>query len=116
MTATITSLAKERTDEPASHTNGRGSRRPRPVAEQESAVCARFFLSKYETNVGTFELGRELPTEGEARVEALKAGLTYYSVQEWRPIADLAGKNPELKREAVKRKETTNGSEQRCNS
>jgi hypothetical protein len=48
-------------------------------------------------------LGRELASEGEARVEALKLGVTYYAVQEWRPIADFAGKNPELKREAVTR-------------
>ena len=41
-----------------------------------------------------------------ARVEALKLGVTYYAVQEWRPVADFAGKNPELKREAVTRKES----------
>jgi hypothetical protein len=49
-------------------------------------------------------LGREFASEGEARVEALKLGVTYYSVQEWRPVADFGGKNPELKREAVTRK------------
>jgi len=108
MTATITSPAKELPDPPASHTTVRSARRVRPVDEQESAVCSRFFLSKPDPNGSTFELGRELSTEGEARVEALKAGVTYYSVQEWRPIADLAGRNPELKREAVERKEPTN--------
>jgi hypothetical protein len=51
-------------------------------------------------------LGRELPNEGEAKVEALKLGVTYYSVQEWRPVPDFAGKNPELKREAITRKGT----------
>jgi hypothetical protein len=51
-------------------------------------------------------LGRELPNEGEAKVEALKLGVTYYSVQEWRPVPDFGGKNPELKREAITRKGT----------
>jgi hypothetical protein len=45
-----------------------------------------------------------MANEGEARVEALKLGVTYYSVQEWRPVADFGGRNPELKREAVTRK------------
>jgi MoxR-like ATPase len=40
--------------------------------------------------------------------EALKGGLTYYTVQEWRPIADFAGRNPELKRESVTRKAGSN--------
>jgi hypothetical protein len=51
-------------------------------------------------------LGREFASEGEARVEELKLGVTYYAVQEWRPVADYAGKNPELKREAVTRKDS----------
>ena len=45
---------------------------------------ARFFLPKSGANGHAPELGRELPNEGEARVEALKMGVTYYSVQEWR--------------------------------
>lgn len=92
------------------HPNGKTMRRPRP-AEEESSADARFFLSKTETNGSTLELGREFSTEGEARVEALKAGLTYYSVQEWRPVANFAGKNPELKREPVTRKAGSNGTE-----
>lgn len=67
---------------------------------------ARFFLPKSGTNSHAPELGREFSNEGEARVEALKLGVNYYSVQEWRPVADFAGKNPELKREAVTRKGT----------
>jgi hypothetical protein len=51
-------------------------------------------------------LGREFASEGEARVEALKLEVTYYALQEWRPVADFCGKNPELKREAVTRSGT----------
>ena len=84
----------------------RGTRRGRPATEEESASGARFFLSKSGANGSSPELGRELPNEGEAKVEALKLGVTYYSVQEWRPVPDFGGKNPELKREAVTRKGT----------
>ena len=89
-----------------SHSASRGTRRARPASEEESASGARFFLSKSGANGNSPELGRELPNEGEAKVEALKLGVTYYSVQEWRPVPDFGGKNPELKREAVTRKGT----------
>lgn len=82
----------------------RSSRRSRPAVDEESARGTRFFLPKPGTSGTALELGREFASEGEARVEALKLGLTYYSVQEWRPVADFAGKNPELKREPVTRK------------
>ena len=85
---------------------GKGTRRARPAVEEESISGARFFLPKSGANGHAPELGRELPNEGEARVEALKLGVTYFSVQEWRPVADFAGRNPELKREAVPRKGT----------
>jgi hypothetical protein len=83
---------------------GKGGRRARPAEAEESVSGTRFFLPKSDTNGTSLELGREFYSEGEARVEALKLGVTYYSIQEWRPVADFAGKNPELKREPVSRK------------
>ena len=74
------------------------------AADEEGALSLRFFLGQSATNGTSLELGREFASEGEARVEALKLGVTYYGVQEWRPVANFAGKNPELKREAVTRK------------
>ena len=107
MATMFTSAADERTSQEATRPSIRPSRRPRPLAvNDESATGTRFFLPKTGTNGNSFELGRELASEGEARVEALKLGVTYYAVQEWRPVADFAGKNPELKREAVTRKES----------
>ena len=96
---------EERTSPVSSRTSTRTSRRSRSATDEESALGARFFLPKSGANGKAFEPGRELSSEGEARVEALKLGVTYYSVQEWRPVADFAGKNPELKREVVARKE-----------
>jgi len=104
MATPLSSAAEERTSPDATRLNTRPSRRPRSLAEdEESATGTRFFLPKTGTNGNSFELGREVASEGEARVEALKLGVTYYAVQEWRPVADFAGKNPELKREAVTR-------------
>jgi hypothetical protein len=102
MVTMLTSASDERTSPDSTRSNIRASRRPRAAGGEET-VLTRFFLAKSETNSNSLELGREFRSEGEARVEALKLGLTYYSVQEWRPVADFAGKNPELKREAVAR-------------
>jgi hypothetical protein len=102
----LTSASDERTSPDSNRPVIRPSRRSRPVADQEGAPGTRFFLPETGTNGNSLELGREFASEGEARVEALKLGVTYYSVEEWRPVADFAGKNPELRREAVTRKDS----------
>lgn len=107
MATMIASPPDAKTSQMGSHPANRAGRRARPTVEEEGVSGARFFLPKSGANSHAPELGRELPNEGEARVEALKLGVTYYSVQEWRPVADFAGRNPELKREAVPRKGTT---------
>src|SRR5258708_34785319 len=112
MTTMIASTAEERTELESSRPSGKSSRRARAITEEGRALGTRFFLSKPITNGSGFELGRECSSEGEARVEALKAGATYYSVQEWRPVADFAGRNPELKREAVTRRSTSHAPEE----
>ncbi len=105
--ATMTaSPPDERTTQVSNRPAGRGTRRASSAGDEEALLEARFFLPKSGTNGHAPELGREFSNEGEARVEALKLGVNYYSVQEWRPVADFAGKNPELKREAVTRKGT----------
>jgi hypothetical protein len=106
MATMTTSPPDERTSQPAGRATGRGTRRIRATAEEKTVSGVRFFLPKSGASGHAPELGREFPSEGEARVEALKLGVTYYSLQEWRPVADFAGKNPELKREAVTRKGT----------
>ena len=107
MATMLSSASDERTSQDATRPNIRQSRRPRPsAAGEESATGTRFFLPKTGTNGNSLELGQEVASEGEARVEALKLGVTYYALQEWRPVADFAGKNPELKREPVTRSGT----------
>jgi len=101
--ATITAATPEESSIPKPN---KSSRHPR-AAEQESVPGSRFFLSKSGTDGAGLQFDRELSSEGEARVEALKASRTYFTVQEWRPVADFTGKNPELRREAIARKETS---------
>jgi len=104
MVTTIAAEPDEKTSQATSRPAARGTRRVRAAADEETTSGARFFLPKLGGNGSSPELGREMANEGEARVEALKLGVTYYSVQEWRAVADFGGRNPELKREAVTRK------------
>jgi hypothetical protein len=103
MATMLGSASEEETSQNSNRPIIRPSRRQRPAADEQSALGTRFFLPKPGTNGNSLELGREFRSEGEARVEALKLGVTYYTIQEWRPVADFAGKNPELKREVVSR-------------
>ena len=62
---------------------------------------ARYFLAEANRNNGSPALGRELASEGETLVEALRLGVTFYEVQEFRVVPDFAGRKPQLNREAV---------------
>jgi len=79
----------------------RGGRKPRGGASNE-AEGQRFFLAKAGGNNRIPDLGKEFATEPEAIVESLKTGLSYFSVAEWRGIADFSGKKPQLEREGVR--------------
>ena len=87
------------TEKPTSRT-----RRPRTDAGAEDGGYARYFLAKANGDGSTPVLDREVATEGEALVEALRLGVTYYDIQEFRVIPDFAGKRPQLTKEAVRRK------------
>jgi len=76
-----------------------------PRREEENVLGARSFLGQASANGSPQELGRELPSEGEARVEALKLGCDVLQRSEWRPDTDFGGKIRELKRESITRKE-----------
>jgi hypothetical protein len=76
-------------------------RRARTAAEEEDNSHARYFLGQRDTNGGTPALDREVTSEGEALVEALRLGVTYYAVQEFRVVPDLTSKRPQLNKEPV---------------
>src|ERR1700686_3242033 len=71
---------------------------------QETATHARFFLAKKDGTSAAPLLDQELANEGEAMVEALKRGLSYFRVEEYRTSADLSGSAPMLRKEPVPRK------------
>ncbi len=92
----------------AAKTNNNGdkptrTRRPRANADEESNGT-RYFLAKDNANGGIPALDRELASEGEALVEALRLGVTYYAIHEYRVVPDFAAKVPQLKKEAVNSK------------
>ena len=78
------------------------TRRSRASSEEESDGNARYFLAKTNGTDGTPALDREVANEGEALVEGLRLGVTFYMVQEFRAVPDFSGKKPLLNKEAVK--------------
>ena len=77
------------------------TRRSRTNSDEEANENARYFLAKANGTDGTPALDREVTSEGEALVEALRLGVTYYEVQEFRVVPDFAGRKPQLNKEAV---------------
>ena len=78
------------------------TRRARTSSGEESDGGARFFLAKPGGNDGLPALDREVANESEALVEALRLGVTFYAVQEFRVIPDFSGRRPQLNKEAVR--------------
>ena len=100
MTTAMTEAVGEGKDIPASRSL-RGNRKLR-LGPAEAGEAKRFFLGKPGASGGVPELGKEFPGEPEAMVESLKTGLSYFVVSEWRGVADLSGKKPQLGREAAR--------------
>ena len=72
------------------------TRRSRTSSDEESNGKARYFLAGEDGSDGTPVLDRELTSEGEALVEALRLGVTFYAVQEYRVVPDFTGRKPLL--------------------
>ena len=80
------------------------TRRSRTSSDEESTGNARYFLAEASGNNGSLALGREVASEGEALVEALRLGVTFYEIQEYRVVPDFSGRRPLLGKEAVNSK------------
>jgi hypothetical protein len=98
-----TATSTTRSDSGAEKSTTR-TRRTRANADEENNGGARYFLAKANSDGGTPALDREATSEGEALVEALRLGVTYYALQEFRVIPDFTGKMPQLKKEPVRGK------------
>jgi len=97
---TVPAAKATRTDRGTETTVTR-TRRSRTNSDEEANGNARYFLAKANGANGTPALDREVTSEGEALVEALRLGVTYYEVQEFRVVPDFAGRKPQLNKEAV---------------
>ncbi len=96
------------TTEPAEAKNSQTPTRPLRTPKQDGASptatpTARFFLVKPGATGTTPVLDRECATEAEAMAEAFKAGTSYYTVTEYRAVVDCTGKQPQFKKEVVKK-------------
>ena len=80
------------------------TRRSRANSDQESGGNARYFLAKANGNDSTLAFDREVASEGDALVEALRLGVTNYEIQEYRVVPDFSGRKPLLGKEAVSSK------------
>lgn len=80
---------------------GRTRRRRENAGAENGNGSVRYFLGKAGSNGGIPALDKEVNTEGEALVESLRQGVTFYVVQEFRVVPDLASRRPQLTKEPV---------------
>ena len=97
---TVPTATTTRNDSGAETTTGR-TRRPSASSDEENNGNARYFLAKANGNGDSLAFDREVASEGEALVEALRLGVTYYEIQEYRVVPDFSGRKPLLGKEAV---------------
>jgi hypothetical protein len=65
----------------------------------------RYFLSKSGSSPAKPELGQEMANEGEALIEALKSGQTFFTVAVWKSVPEVnGGGNPVIVKQAVVQK------------
>ena len=102
-TDTVSAAKTTRTDTGPETTAAR-TRRPRASSDEVNSGNARYFLAKPNGNGDSLAFDREVASEGEALVEALRLGVTYYEIQEYRVVPDFSGRKPLLGKEAVNSK------------
>src|SRR5271166_1883522 len=100
---TVPTARTTRTDS-GTETTATRTRRPRASSDEENNGIARYFLAKANGNGDSLAFDREVASEGEALVEALRLGVTFYEVQEYRVVPDFSGRKPLLGKEAVNSK------------
>jgi len=62
----------------------------------------RYFLPKSGSSPAKPELGQEMVNEGEALIEALKSGQTFFTVAVWKSVPEVnGGGNPVIVKQAV---------------
>jgi hypothetical protein len=65
----------------------------------------RYFLPKSGSSPAKPELGQEMANEGEALIEALKSGQTFFTVAVWKSVPEVnGGGSPVIVKQAVVQK------------
>jgi hypothetical protein len=99
MTAILETVVKS--NEPAQKSSADRASKQKPVLPRESEEAVRYFLSKENGITTVPQLGKEFPGEKEAMIEALRTGLSFFAVSEWKAIPDFSGRNPQVIKQAV---------------
>jgi hypothetical protein len=75
----------------------------KPARPAEVPANLRYFLAKESSSSSVPQFGKELANENEALIESVRSGLTYFVISEWKAIADLSGKAPQILKESVRK-------------
>jgi hypothetical protein len=75
----------------------------KPARPAELPANLRYFLAKESSSSSVPQFGKELANENEALIESVRSGLTYFVISEWKAIADLSGKAPQILKESVRK-------------
>ena len=95
-----TAVAETQTDHKGPQPVSRPRRRP--TAAEPDGAQPRFFLAGEAKSGGQApELGPELQNEAEALVQSLKTGKTFYTLFQYRGVADCSSGKPQIRKEAV---------------
>jgi hypothetical protein len=86
--------------ETAAGTSDRNGRRRRWEMTGENI---RYFLPKPGGSSERPELGQEMPSEGEALVQAFKSGQVFYTVVAWKAVPEISGNEPKIVKQALTR-------------
>ncbi|HET6842907.1 MAG TPA: hypothetical protein VFK06_14715 [Candidatus Angelobacter sp.] len=86
------------TDSAARDTPGRNTRRRH---SEITSANVRFFMLKAGSSTEKPELGREMPSEGEALVEAFRTGQPFFTLIAWKAIPELENGGPKIVKQAM---------------
>ena len=103
MTALSEAAAVRGSESPKTISNAVARRKSVRIAEANGSV--RYFLAREGSTGDLPQLGKEFSKENEVLIEAMRTGLNFYAVSEWKAIPDFSGKNPQILKQAVTSKQ-----------
>jgi hypothetical protein len=68
-----------------------------------TSADVRYFLPKTGSSAGEPELGREVPSEADALLEAFRTDQPFYTLVVWKAVSDTEDGIPKIVKEAIKR-------------